>query len=52
MGDANAGFSPEAKEEIVDKVAEPEPKKVEDIIKRYLESQQELMVLRKGFLTS
>jgi hypothetical protein len=34
------------------KVVQQEPKKVEDIIKRYLDSQQELMVLRKGFLTS
>ena len=35
--------------EIEEVVEQPEPKKVEDIIKRYMESQQELMVLRRGF---
>jgi len=30
-------------EEVVEQVQEQEPKKVEDIIKRYMESQQELM---------
>ena len=34
----------------IEEVVEQEPKKVEDIIKRYLESQQELMVLRMNFL--
>jgi len=38
-------------EEVVEQVQEQEPKKVEDIIKRYMESQQELMVLRLNFLT-
>jgi len=37
-------------EEVVEQVQEQEPKKVEDIIKRYMESQQELMVLRLNFL--
>ena len=37
--------------EIEEVVEQQEPKKVEDIIKRYMESQQELMVLRMNFLT-
>jgi len=37
-------------EEVVEQVQEQEPKKVEDIIKRYMESQQELMVRRLNFL--
>ena len=36
--------------EIEEVVEQQEPKKVEDIIKRYMESQQELMVLRMNFL--
>ena len=36
----------------IEEVVENEPKKVEDIIKRYMESQTELMVLRVNFLTS
>jgi len=35
----------------IEEVVENEPKKVEDIIKRYMESQTELMVLRVNFLT-
>ena len=35
----------------IEEVVEQEPKKVEDIIKRYMTSQTELMVLRVNFLT-